>query len=69
MANRDEILNLYRHVRGLYRAVSKLAQDEKVIKCWTCRGFHLTTEPHASPIKENVKDMNAESGSKNLKET
>ncbi len=60
MSNRDEILNMYRHVRGLYHSISKLAQDEKVIKCWTCRTFHSTEEPHAGALKTDTKDLNAD---------
>ena len=63
MANQVEILNMYRHIRGLYHSITKLAQDEKVVKCWTCRTFHTTAEPHDGTRKEKLKDTNAESGS------
>ena len=60
MSTQIEILNMYRHIRGLYHSITKLAQDEKVVKCWSCRTFHTTDEPHAGPSNEKMKDKNAE---------
>ena len=52
MSDKDEILNVYRHAKGLLRSAEKLARDEKVIKCYVCREFHLTTENHVVPAEK-----------------
>ena len=49
MLNTEEILNIYRHSRGLFRAAEKLARDAKVIRCRVCHEFHLTEETHVVP--------------------
>ena len=54
MPNKDEVLNVYRHAKGLLRSAEKMARDEKVVRCYVCREFHTTEEPHveAKPMKE-----------------
>ena len=40
MFNKDELLNAYRHAKGLFLSVEKLARSERVIRCPVCREFH-----------------------------
>ena len=46
MFNKDELLNAYRHARGLFLSVEKLARSEGVIRCSLCKGVHPTDSSH-----------------------
>lgn len=52
MSDKDEILNVYRHAKGLFRSAEKLARDEKVIRCYVCREFHLVNEQHVTELSK-----------------
>ncbi len=46
MFNKDELLNAYRHAKGLFLSVEKLARSEGVIRCPVCREVHSVNERH-----------------------
>ncbi len=48
--NRDDVLNMYRHSRGLSQAAERLARAEGVIKCSTCQQIHAMGTPHPTTI-------------------
>ncbi len=50
--NKDDILNMYRHSRGLSQAAERLARAEGVVKCPVCSQVHDMGTPHPS-VKTN----------------
>ena len=48
--NRDDVLNMYRHSRGLSRAAERIAREEGVIKCPTCQQIHAMGTLHPATL-------------------
>ena len=46
-----EILNIYRHAKGLYESAERVARSEGVILCFVCREFHPVGTRHESTEK------------------
>ena len=46
MITKDEILNVYRHAKGLFTSAEKLARAEGVIRCPQCEQIHDVGTPH-----------------------
>ena len=46
MDRKTEILNIYRHAKGLFESAERVARSEGVIRCSICRGIHAINEKH-----------------------
>lgn len=46
MSRKTEILNIYRHAKGLFESAERVARSEGVIRCPVCREVHATWEGH-----------------------
>jgi len=46
MSTKDELLNIYRHAKGLFKSAEKVARAEGIIRCPTCEGVHDVDAPH-----------------------
>ena len=50
---KDDVLNIYRHSRGLSQAAERLAREEGVIKCPVCSQIHPVGTPHPATRTES----------------
>ena len=46
MSDKDDILNIYRHSKGLTQAAERLARSTGVLKCPVCQLVHDMGTPH-----------------------
>ncbi|KKL55739.1 hypothetical protein LCGC14_2252390 [marine sediment metagenome] len=46
MNTKLEILNIYRHAKGLYESAERLARSSGVVRCSVCREIHPIGESH-----------------------
>ena len=46
MSNKDELLNAFRHAKGLFLSVEKMARSSGVVRCPVCREFHPVSTSH-----------------------
>jgi len=46
MSDKEDILNIYRHSKGLSQAAEKLARNAGVLKCPICQRMHVLGTPH-----------------------
>ena len=46
MSTRDELLNIYRHAKGLFKSAEKVARAEGIIRCPSCEQVHDVDAPH-----------------------
>jgi len=45
---KTEILNIYRHAKGLFESAERVARSEGVIRCPICKEVHSVNESHIS---------------------
>ena len=45
---KTEILNIYRHAKGLFESAERVARSEGVIRCPDCREVHSVNSRHVS---------------------
>lgn len=43
---KTEILNIFRHAKGLFESAERVARSEGVIRCPVCREVHSVNERH-----------------------
>jgi hypothetical protein len=48
MIDKDVILNIYRHSKGLSQAAERLARSTGAVKCPLCQQIHDMGTPHPS---------------------
>ena len=48
MSDKDDILNIYRHSKGLTQAAERLGRSTGVLKCPVCQQIHPMGTPHPS---------------------
>lgn len=48
MSDKDDILNIYRHSKGLTQAAERLGRSTGVLKCQGCGQMHAMGTPHLS---------------------
>ena len=46
MDMKTEILNIYRHAKGLFESAERVARSEGVIRCPVCKEVHSMQESH-----------------------
>ena len=49
-----EILNIYRHAKGLFESAERVARAEGVVCCPICRGHHAIGAAHISLVETSA---------------
>ena len=48
---KTEILNIYRHAKGLFESAERVARSEGVIRCPICKAVHSMNESHLASTR------------------
>ena len=51
MILKGEIMNIYRHAKGLFESAERLARAEGVVRCPICKEVHSVNESHVGRIE------------------
>ena len=58
MSDKDDILNIYRHSKGLTQAAERLGRSTGVLRCRVCDQIHALDTPH--PARESSSGVTVE---------